>query len=198
MPFPKLDEICQKLLVSFLVAKKSFRFNQFYRFLNSKGVKISKPTLVLHLQHLIDVKLVERTVIDKQNITYNINRKFSEGLTKYVENQAKILEHFEKERKSFDSDTPLAQLSHAHIVLVLQGLYRLKYEMLKIAEPDKEFEHNMEIMLYSDIWQNFVGWLLQNFNTGNKNYRKDILDTIEGLITKYIDVAFTPNKTIAS
>lgn len=193
MVLPKLDEICHQLLSAFLVEPKPFRFNAFYRFLNEKGVKISKPTLILHLRHLIDFKLVERNVIDKQNITYSLDQKFWEGIQKYTENKKKIIKHFEGERKRFDADTPLSQVYNVHIVLILRGLFQLKYEMLKIAEPDKAFQHNIEIILYRDIWEHLVRWLLINFKTRNEQYRKDILDTIEELIKTYTDLAFKPN-----
>jgi predicted nucleotidyltransferase len=194
----KLDDICIDLLVTFLVEKKHFRFNEFHRFLNNKGYKISKPTLILHLRHLIDKKLVERTIVDKQNITYDFNRKTWVGLEEFVESRTKFIKHFEEERKSFDSDTPFAQVSHVYIVLILRGLFQLKYEMLKIAEPDKEFQHNLDITLYRDIWQNFVRWLLENFKTNDKKYRKEVLDIIEELIVKYRDMAFSPNKALDS
>ena len=76
------------------------------------------------------------------------------------------------------------QVFHVHLALILRGLFQLKYEMLKIMEPYKEFQHNLEIIIYSNIWEKFKWWLLENFKTNDKKYRK-VLDTIEELIKQY-------------
>jgi DNA-binding HxlR family transcriptional regulator len=52
------DDICQEIFFT-LYAYKTQRFNELLRALQRLEVKITKPTLKEHLQHLIELKIVE-------------------------------------------------------------------------------------------------------------------------------------------
>ena len=195
MSLPSIDDkICADLLPTFLIENKPFQFNKLHKFLNEKGFKISKPTLSLHLKHLVKKDLVVRTEIENtQYVTYQYNWEKWGKLDKIIKKAREIQKFFEEERESFDSKNSRTQISYVHIVLLLQELLQLKNEMLKILSPDKEFQYNLEIILYSYIWARFKRWLLENFKKNDIEYRKEILHNVEKLIDQYKNVAFRPN-----
>ena len=84
------------------------------------------------------------------------------------------------------------------MVLLLQELLQLKNEMLKILSPDKEFQYNLEIILYSNIWARFKRWLLENFKENDEEYRKEVFNNIEKLTDQYTNIAFKPSKNMRS
>jgi hypothetical protein len=67
-----LDDYCSAILM-LLWKKKEMRFNEIYRALKNKGVRLSKPTLSEHLKHLSKEKWVKRKVRGVQNVTYGIH-----------------------------------------------------------------------------------------------------------------------------
>ena len=51
-------------------------------------------------------------------------------------------------------------------------------------------------MLYNDTWQHFLRWLLENFKTSDERHRKEVLDFIEAITTKYQETVFTEKHVI--
>ncbi len=184
------DKMCIELFSVFLVAEKPYRFNEFYRYLNAGGLKISKPTLSLHLKHLVDKELIVRTELDKQYVTYNYNVHKWGNLDEIKENAIKIQQFFEKERERFGSSDSRAQVFHVNMILLMQGLYEFKFELLKTMEPEKAFQHHVEIDMYGRIWEHFKRWMIENFKRSDDTFRKQVLADIEDLIKQYTNIAF--------
>jgi len=70
---PLLDEYCKNIFSVFLVSENPLRFNELYRTLNNIGLKMSKPTLIEHLYHLLKHRLIIRKKKGKQNVSYEAN-----------------------------------------------------------------------------------------------------------------------------
>ena len=185
MIFPKLDEMCADLLVVFVANKKPIRYNQLYRFLNEKGSKISRPTLASHLKHLTEKEVILRTEIDKQNVTYCFNDKKWSGTEEFIKTQREIKKILDEADKEYLSASPLEQVAHIHFVLVIKELYKLKFELLKITEPDKEFQHNLEIIMYDELPKGLGNLLGKSFKERDDSYRKEVLESIEKLLNYY-------------
>jgi DNA-binding transcriptional ArsR family regulator len=194
MSFPTLDKICVQLLLYLLLAKEPLSFNRLYKFQKVegyKGEKISKPTFSLHLNHLVKKKLVTRTKTKKtQYVFYKFNREKWSKLDEIIKRTKENEEIFSEHRKIFDSITPSDQLEHVHFVLILQQLFKLKYEILKILNPENKLEYDWEIILYSNIWNNYKGWFIENLEKSDKEYQEKILNRIEELITTYDNITF--------
>jgi hypothetical protein len=76
----ELDNICGSIYI-ILIASKSLRYNELYRSViklnpkqNSGKPFVSKPTFDEHLGHLIELNLILRKEIDKQNVVYSLNK----------------------------------------------------------------------------------------------------------------------------
>lgn len=205
MLLPYLDDTCQKLFSALFIRsmrkEEPIRFNKLYDYLNEKDeygnvkvFKISKPTLSLHLNHLVEKELIKRTQVAKQHVEYSFHDDKWLHLKEFAEDQMKFKKFFEEERESFDSDTPLAQVGHVGFVLVLRSLIQLKCEMLKIIEPENQFEYNTRILSYSTLWDNFRKWLLHNVYKSDENAREEFLTAIEKCINLFQNTIFQPKK----
>jgi predicted transcriptional regulator len=67
-----LDDYCSEILKIFW-RTESMRFNEVYRALIDRGMKISKPTLTEHLKHLTKKKWLSRRVTGFQSVTYTLH-----------------------------------------------------------------------------------------------------------------------------
>ena len=76
----KLDDICIEILFT-LQAYKRLRFNELHRRLKMFGTDISKPTLIDHLKHLQEQKLISRKQEDFQNVSYGLTDEIVSVLT---------------------------------------------------------------------------------------------------------------------
>ncbi len=194
MSLPNLDEICVKLLVYFIVEKKPLSFNRLYKLQKIKGYKgnkISKPTFSLHLSHLVEKELVTRTKTkNTQYVFYQFNGEKWDKLDEFVETRKQHLQFLREERENFNSLPPISQLEHVYFVLLLQRLFQLKYETLIIMNPENEYEYNLQITLYSEIWNYFKPWFFQNLEKSDRENQQKVLDKIEELIVLCRDSTF--------
>ncbi|MCJ7632472.1 hypothetical protein MUP77_08790 [Candidatus Bathyarchaeota archaeon] len=197
MTLPHLDDkICRDLIAAIAIMKKPMRFNQLLKFLNGKGFKISRPTLSVHLKHLTEKELIVRTELDKQNVTYGFNNEKLHKIEEFANTAMEIQKFLEEADKEFLSESPLVQVSHVHFVMVMRSLYQLKSELLAINEPEKEFEHRLEIIVFDELPKGLGRLLGRNFKEGDDSYRKEVLQSIETLLTYYEKM--WPDKQLAS
>jgi Fe2+ or Zn2+ uptake regulation protein len=185
MAFGPLDDTCASLMTVFLFADQPVRFNQLYRFLKQKGLRISKPTLSSHLKHLVEKQVILRSEVDRQNVTYRFHNERYEGTKEYLKSRAQFKEVIDKSDSEFLSYSISEQVALVHTVLNMRGLFQLKYEMLKIMEPDKEFEYNLWIIFYRDFLEGFKRLLLNSLREHDSQYRREALDALERLLYEY-------------
>ena len=67
----ELDDVCSEIWLT-LMAYKRLRFNLLHKRLKQFGTNISKPSLLEHLNHLIERKLIERREEGFQNVSYGL------------------------------------------------------------------------------------------------------------------------------
>ena len=112
--WPELDETCrmifQYLAMLDYAGKDPIRFNELLRSLNNDGFSISRPTLSLHLKHLVENKLLFRNEISKQNITYRFYFEKWTGFKETMEKSAKLTHAFANEKTNFLSERARSQL----------------------------------------------------------------------------------------
>ena len=163
-PLAGLDDICHEIFVT-LLAYKRLRFNQLLRTLKKLGVKIEKPTLKAHLDHLLEKGLVECQT-GFQTAIYSLTEKMGflaevplEDLRKWVEaryddeslpQMLKPLKLSQKELLEKYSDEQLDKMATDDLNDVLGlSLFELKTFIGYDLKVDR-FKSN------ADFW-NFVG-----------------------------------------
>jgi len=75
----ELDDICSEIWLT-LMAYKRLRFNLLHKRLKQFGTDISKPSLLEHLNHLIERKLIERREEGFQNVSYGLTEEIRDLL----------------------------------------------------------------------------------------------------------------------
>lgn len=184
-----LDENCKKIFSVLLFSDKKIRFNELYRTLNQIGVKLSKPTMIEHLQHLKNKKIVTRRKEGKQKVTYQVNWKKLEHLGETIKTQQALKRTLENKEnfKSFPIDE---QVMYVHNILALRNLYRLKLEILDAIDPRKNFDHSIEYLFTHRFFEFFKTWLLESCNKNQAECKVKALNTIELNIKHYKDILF--------
>ena len=81
---PELDDKCRQLVALFIIEHREYRFNEFVDLVEKSGIKISKPTLIEHLNHLVDLGLVHRNEVTKQNVTYRFHWENWQGVEERI------------------------------------------------------------------------------------------------------------------
>ena len=121
------DDSCVKILTIMALYKPTTHFNELHRELKKRNMELSKPTLSLHLGHLIKKKHVFKTEEENtQYVTYSLdpgNRQSLEHVTKRAKN---IVENFKENEKEFYS---LSEQDQVYSVLIVD-LHR-KIEEIK-------------------------------------------------------------------
>jgi hypothetical protein len=178
-----MDEYCQKIFGLLGVTTKKFRFNELYRTLNDFGIKMSRPTLIAHLEHLQKKGYVMRKEEDNQNVSYEVNWKKLEYLKEGLTYKNKIDQDLKNEAtfKSYSLKDQAAVMSN---IVGLQGLFWLKANVLDILEPTKKAEHNLAYVFSSRLLDMYRLWLLDTCKESKENSQK-VLHLIDELI-KYI------------
>jgi DNA-binding Lrp family transcriptional regulator len=89
----KLDDICREIFFT-LHAYKRLRFNELHRRLKIFGTDISKPALIDHLKHLLELKLISRKHEDFQNVSYGLTDEIISVLGLSEEETRERIERF--------------------------------------------------------------------------------------------------------
>ena len=131
------DEYCVKIFATLMINYKKTRFNELHRLLTKFKVKMSKPTLVQHLTHFMEKKIVIRDAQDTQNVTYALNWTNLEQLMDAQRFNKRLLAQTKNE-KAFKSLNLSKQVWIATEMLTLQSMYYLKLQILDLLEPRKE------------------------------------------------------------
>lgn len=93
------DEYCRKIFMVLSLDNKKTRFNELHRKLIKYDAKMSKPTLIEHLNHLIKDKVIQRKQQDKQKVFYEVNWKKFEQLQERHTCQPRHIQPYTKRGK---------------------------------------------------------------------------------------------------
>ena len=168
------DEYCEKIFVVISNNDDEVRFNELHRQLAKYGAKMSKPTLIQHLNHLLEKGIVLRKETDKQNVTYGIDWK------EYIEAQRvkKSMEKMSKSKENFKLESINNQVIYACGMLTLGEFYFTKFAILDLIEPEKKLQHYISYQLIRRISSIYFSWLLDTCKGSQENSQKAL---------KYID-----------
>jgi len=186
---PLLDEYCKNIFSVFLVSEKTLRFNELYRTLNNIGLKMSKPTLIEHLRHLLKHRLLIRKKEGKQNVSYEANWtklatfKQSMKTKQFIKN----LLGNEKQFKTYPIDE---QVTYVTNIMTLSNLYQLKIEVQDVIDPSKTFENSVQFLFINRFFKLFKTWLLQSCHASKTEKTPEALSTIDYNITRITNTLF--------
>lgn len=184
-----IDELCEKIFMTLLVSDKKIRFNKLYQALNNIGLKISRPTLIKHLNHLKKRKLIIRKQEGKQKVTYQANWEKLKHLTEITQDQ-KIVKIMLENKKNFQSLPIEDQTVIIQNILTLRNLHLLKVEIIGIIDPKKSFEPAITHLFISQLFNIFEKWLLRNYRNNQLECKEKALPLVEYNIERYKNMLF--------
>jgi DNA-binding HxlR family transcriptional regulator len=176
-----------------MVSLNEFRFNELHRTLNNFGAKMSKPTLIQHLQHLLERDFIVRKEVEKQKVTYEANWEKFEYIKKSLEHKQRIILDNENQKR-FKSLEPKEQLETLCYILALGELLRIKIELDDFLEPDKKPEHRFSYIFMSKFLDMYRLWFQDTLNTSTKKGVQELMDTLEKGISMLRNEIFTSVK----
>jgi DNA-binding HxlR family transcriptional regulator len=173
------DEYCRKIFVILTLSDEKIRFNQLHKKLDQYNLKMTKPTLLLHLSHLIKQKIVKRTVPPKQKqvVYYQLNWKALEQLQKARNINEKAL-HYMIDEKTFKSK-PLREQIHFTIdLLCLKEILTLELCALYIIKPKQRLGLLSTLSYINLVYTLYAKWLFSAINQ-SKEKGQELLEAIK-------------------
>jgi len=193
MEKPILDEPCKKIFILLVSSDKTLRFNELHKHLNQIGVKMSKPTLINHLRHLVRRKLLIRKREGKQNISYSVNWGKLETL-KQSRSALEQLRNNLQNKKIFKSFPINEQVVYVSNLMTVRHLYQLKLEIQSVFDPSRDFEHTIQYLFIHKFFQNFEFWLLENCRDAAPEDKEKALSVIDNNIDYLKDGLFNKHR----
>jgi len=189
-----LDEYCKKILAVLLLMPEDYRFNKLFRFLNKNGVKISKPTLSVHLKHLCQEDILIRQEEGIQKVIYKVNFDKFKKLDEASDISQDIVTRFYQQEKHFESLPLDRKIDYYHSLTVIQSLILFKLDLLEIAKPDKQFEYSLASYSTLQHFGTIKNWLIDCLRKKPELVDQAIKE-LEDLVTRYEKVLFKPRKS---
>jgi len=181
------DEYCEKIFMVLAMSNEKIRFNELHRNLTKYGTKMSKPTLIEHLKHLIKEEIIQRDEEDKQKVSYGLDWKRFKQLQKAKKlNQTAL--HLIKNEKRFKSKSLIQQEVFTTAMLTIGELFYLKLMILSTLEPENRLQNYFAYTFIRKFYNIYATWLLDSCKDSKENSQK-ILRSIDKSI-KTIGEAF--------
>lgn len=188
------DEYCRKIFMVLSLDNKKTRFNELHRKLIKYDAKMSKPTLIEHLNHLIKDKVIQRKQQDKQKVFYEVNWKKFEQLQKGIHVSQDIYNHIQNEEK-FKSLSLQDQTAFTSAILDISQLFYLRICIDNILEPKNKLQNYYAFTTLNDIYRIYPIWLFDSCKKSKENSQK-IIPIIERYIKELLETIFEkPLKT---
>jgi len=182
------DEYCTKIFAKLVANQEKIRFNKLHKTLNTLDVKISKPTLILHLHHLRTKGFILRKKEGTQNVTYQVNWKKFEQLKETLGFKEIIARNLENE-KIFKSKSLEDQIIFVTGVLTMTQVVYLQLCVLGILEPKGKELHSLGYLLIWRLYDHYRQWLLDTCKQSSENSQK-AYDLLTKITKKYQNLLF--------
>jgi DNA-binding HxlR family transcriptional regulator len=187
----KPDIYCDQLTMIFLTTNKKIRFNELYRRkLTQFNAEMSKPTLVEHLNHLLENKIILRYEENKQKVSYELNWKMFGQLAK-TEEANKTLLHQIKNKKIFKSKSLEEQKIYAAGILHIMLLRGLKLDILDILEPKNKLKNHVSFNILTTLYGIYPKWFIDTCKESKENSQK-ALNSLNKDIKQLMETFFQP------
>lgn len=187
------DEYCTKILMVLTIfdvwdKKKEIRFNKLHQELNKyDNAKMSKPTLIEHLKHLVENEIIQRDEKGKQKVSYRLNWKKFKQLQKDMKISQTTLNQIRNE-KTFKIKSLDQQIGFTTTMLTIGELLYLKQMILNILEPENKLQNDFSSTIIRSLFNIYATWLYDSCKESKENSQK-VLHSIDK-ITKELTEAF--------
>lgn len=188
------DEYCNRIFIVLTLAEEKIRFNELHKQLRNYGLRMSKPTLILHLNHLLKEKAVLRLQQDKQVVFYQVNWKRFQQLRKAHKISQAALDYTVDE-KTFNSKPLREQINMVLDMLFLKDLFMLKLSTLYVLHPRERTPILRTIGYISTLYTIYGRWLFKNIDKSEEN-GKQLLKTIDETVDRLTSPFMKPDQEL--
>lgn len=175
------DELCNQITFFFytrpLDDSKPLNYNVLFRRLNEEGLKISRPTLSLHLRHLVSDGVLKRTEISRKNVTYEL---FTPNIRRVVDKNPdfKLFESFiRKVYSDYPASTLDEKIEYLKVFSLFDVFYELRADVIDIVDPRKRYDFRTDADYFKNVRRFYAERVLDEVREqGNEFGIKIILD----------------------
>lgn len=174
---PKLDSDCSKIL-AILLFRDEVRFKDLKQILNTKyKMRIPEATLVKRLNHLIENKLVLKTIKSPKNVTYKANIERLKDVQTKLKATSQYVKDWLKAEEIF-LNKPIKEQIGTIIINTLEcELASLKHRIL--FEKYGKFDDGLLAELFQSYFLKIPEFLIIKKCVENEEYMKAFLEQLE-------------------
>ena len=184
---PEMDETCKRMVAVLIHLRASYRFNELERRFNDAGIKETRPTIIEHLNHLIDKRLIIRTEISSKEVWYSFNWELWGDVDKVILEGIISKRILEEKMEKFNRLSIDEQIEYVHNIWVVTNLLSLKEMMEAWIDPKKDAVYQANLRTH-DVYRSVVASrLLKNCTELGNNYANTILEKLNKLIDEYFE-----------
>ena len=187
MDVGELDEYCTRLLAVFLLERHTYRFNELKEYLKKKGLRMSVPTLIDHLEHLTKKQLVLREEKDKQFVTYRFHWEKWQDSDQLMKERIQLEKMLQQEMDEFSKRPVIEQVSYVHRISVLLFFQTLRESIVAKLKPETEFVAHIDFIHSGNIFDRARNMILGNIEKKGEKYATECLLTIDTLVSLYTE-----------
>ena len=162
---------------------EKIRFNELHRKLNKYGAKMSKPTLIEHLNHLIEEEIILRKEEGKQKVSYIVNWNKFKQVTKAKKMNEETI-HRLKNEKRFKIKDIEQQTIYTTAMLTIGELFYLKLQVLNIIEPENKLYNYVSYTYIRRLYNLYATWLIDTCKKSKENSKK-VLKELDLMLKTY-------------
>lgn len=181
------DEYCEKIFMVLAIYGET-RFNELHRQLIKHNTKMSKPTIIEHLNHLLENEIVQRNQEEKQKVSYQLNWKTLKQLQS-TKKTIQTTRHQLKNEKRFKSKSLDQQTVFTTAMLTIGELLYLKMNILNILEPENKLQNYYTYNIIRKFYNFYTSWLLDSCKESKENSQK-VIQSIDKSINALIETFF--------
>lgn len=182
------DEYCNKIFATLMIIGEETRFNELHRQLKRFNAKMSKPTLIQHLSHLVENNIVKRNEQDKQNVTYDLNYEILEQLQNAKKLYALIRKRTKNE-KTFKSQEIGEQVHTVTAILTLESMLYLRLQLIDQMNPKGKLANSYTYTMISRLFRTYMDWILDSCKESEEK-TQIALRSLEGTVKMVVKDLF--------
>lgn len=152
------DEYCEKIFDVLVINNEKIRFNKLYNLLIKLGAKMSRPTLIEHLNHLVKNEIILRHEEDKQNVSYEPNwEKFQQIASKELKRVGLLRTRNEK---AFKSKSVEQQVVYVTAIETIGELFYVRLSILNAVDPKNTLQNYYGYTMIRRLLKIYCSWLV--------------------------------------
>lgn len=183
----ELDPYCTQLLAFFMLERETYRFNELKRRIEDMGLKMTTPTLILHLKHLVEKNLIIRDEKEKQFVTYRFHWEKWQDANESMRERIVFEKMLKQEMEAFSGRPMMQQVAYVNLISTTLFLLSLRETIIAKVKPEKEFMANINFIHFGNIMNQTRDMILKNLETKGERYATECILTIDRLLKHYIE-----------